>query len=125
VKILLTRPLSDSNQEEKRVTLIHTTLNILLEIVRSEHKLLGELKKQTTEDNKLLKVLKQLSGDNRNEKVQLKAFELTFLLVPEEEFEKENGSAKVTELFVKNFNEALEDNKDRKAEELMEGLKGQ
>jgi hypothetical protein len=69
--------------------------------------------------------LKQLSGDNRNEKVQLKAFELTFLLVPEEEFEKENGSAKVTELFVKNFNEALEDNKDRKAEELMEGLKGQ
>jgi hypothetical protein len=123
--ILLKQPLSDSNHEEGRITLTQVALNILLEIVRSDHKLLGELKKQTTDDKKLLEILKQLSNDNRNEKVQLHAFELLSFLVPEEEFVKANDSAKVTELFVKNFNEALEDNKDRTAEDLIQGLKGQ
>jgi hypothetical protein len=45
--------------------------------------------------------------------------------MPEEEFVKANDSAKVTELFVKNFNEALEDSKDRTVEDLIQGLKGQ
>jgi hypothetical protein len=125
VTILLKQPLSDSNHEEERITLVHAVLSVLLEIVRSDHKLLGELKKQTTDNNKLLGILKQLSDDNHNEKVQLHAFELVSFLVPEEEFVRANDSAKVTELFVKNFNEALEDNKDRTAEDLIQGLKGQ
>ena len=69
--------------------------------------------------------LKKLSKDNRNEKLQLSAFELLSLLVPEDEFVKENDPAKVTELFVKNFNEAREGGEDRTADELLKGLKGE
>jgi hypothetical protein len=125
VKILLKQPLSSSNNEEERSTAIHAVLNILLEIIRSENKLLGELKKHTADDNKLIEILEQLSDDNRNEMAQLHAFELLSLLMPEEEFVRANDPAKVTELFVKNFNEALEDNKDQKVEDLIQGLKGQ
>lgn len=124
VTILLKQPLSDSNHEEERIMLVHVSLSVLLEMVRSEPKLLGELKKQATDNDKLLVILKQLSDDKRNEKVQLHAFELVSFLVPEEEFARTNDSAKVTELFVKNFNEALEDNKDQTAGDLIQGLKG-
>jgi hypothetical protein len=125
VKILLKQPLSSSSNEEEHITAIHAVLNVLLEIIRSDHKLLGKLKEHTADDNKLLEILKQISDDNRNETAQLHAFELLSLLMPEEEFVKANDSAKVTELFVKNFNEALEDSKDRRVEDLIQGLKGQ
>ncbi|CAF1247868.1 unnamed protein product, partial [Rotaria sordida] len=55
--------------------------------------------------------------------MRLHAYELLSLLVPEEEFVTANDAAKVTELFVKVFNEALEEGKDRTAENLMQGLK--
>ncbi|UJR19088.1 hypothetical protein I4U23_022219 [Adineta vaga] len=122
--ILSKQPLSDSKYEEGRITLVHIALNILLEIVRSDHTLLSELKKKTANDSKLKGILKQLSNEKSDEKMQLHAFELLSFLVPEEEFVRTNDSAKVTELFVKNFNEALEDNKDETAEDLIQGLKG-
>ncbi|CAF4017610.1 unnamed protein product [Adineta steineri] len=124
ITILVKQPLSNSNYKEEHITLVYATLNVLLEIVRSEHKLLGEMKKETADNSKLLEILKQLSTDKQNEKVQLHALELLSFLVPEKEFLKTNDSAKVTELFAKNFNEALEDNKDRTVDDLMQGLKG-
>lgn len=125
VTSLLKQPFSSSNNEEARITVIHAVLDVLLEITRSDNELLGKLKKHTTNDNdKLLKILKQISDDNSNERAQLHAFELLSSLMPEEEFVRANDSAMVTELFVKNFNEALEDNKDRAVEGLIRGLKG-
>ena len=125
VTIVLKQPLSSSNNEEVRITVIHDVLSILLEIIHSDAKVLGELKNYTVNDNKLLATLEQLSDDNRNEKTQLHAFELLSVLMPEEEFVRVNDSAKVTGLFVKNLNEALEDNKDVAVKCLMRGLKGQ
>ncbi|CAF1217778.1 unnamed protein product [Adineta ricciae] len=123
VTILVKQPLSKDQHEEGRVALVNTALIVLLEIVRSDHKLLGELKKRTADDNKLIENLKQISTNNSDEKMQLRAFELLSLLVPEESM-KADDTTKATELFVKNFNEALEDNEDQRAEDLMKGLKG-
>ena len=125
VTILLKQPFSSSNNEEARITVVHAVLDVLLEIIRSDKKLLDTLKKHTTDNDKLLEILKQISNDNSNERAQLHAFELLSFLMPEEEFVRANDSAMVTELFVKNFNEALEDNKDRTVEDLIQGLKGQ
>lgn len=124
VAIISKQPLSEDSDDEGRITLVHIALNILLEIVRSDHTLLSELKKKAANDSKLKEILQQLSDGNFDEKMQLHAFELLSFLVSEEEFVKTNDSAKVTELFVKNFNEALEDNKDETAEDLIQGLKG-
>ncbi|CAF3891733.1 unnamed protein product [Rotaria sp. Silwood1] len=124
VTMLQKQSLSDPNVEEERITLVHTAINILLDLVHSDPKILSQLKKQANDDSKLLEVLRQFSNDNRNEKMRLHAYELLSLLVPEEEFVAANDAAKVTELFVKIFNEALEEGKDRTAENLMQGLKG-
>ncbi|CAF2862596.1 unnamed protein product [Rotaria sp. Silwood2] len=123
VTMLQKQSLSDPNVEEERITLVDTAINILLDLVHSDPKILSELKKQASDDSKLLEVLRQFSNDNRNEKMQLHAYELLSLLVPEEEFVTTNDAAKVTELFVKIFNAALEEGKDRTAENLMLGLK--
>ncbi|CAF1108856.1 unnamed protein product [Didymodactylos carnosus] len=124
IMILFKKSITNSNFEQEHITLVHTVLRVLFQLIRSDSKLLSELKKQTTDNTKLLSILKQLSNDTRNERLQLSALKLLSLLVPEEEFTKTNDAAKATSLIVKNFNDAVEKGKDSTANELLEGLIG-
>ena len=125
VMLLCKQPVTGSRVEQEHLTLVHTVLRVLFQFVRSDPKLLSELKKQTIDDKKVLDILKQLSNNTRNEKLQLSALELLALLVSEEEFTKANDSAKVANLFVRNFNQVVEAGKETTADELLQGLKSQ
>ncbi|CAF4163839.1 unnamed protein product [Rotaria sp. Silwood2] len=77
---------SKSNEGDVGWTsLVHSALRILLEITRSEPQLLNELREDKESLAKILDTLRQLSNDIQNEAVQLQAFELIVLIVPEEE----------------------------------------
>lgn len=125
ITILFKKPVTGPNVDQEYITLVHTVLRALFQFVRCDPKLLSALKKETISDKKLLDILKQLSNDTRHEKLQWSALELLSLLMPEEEFTKANDSAKLTSLFVRNFNEAVGTGKDSKADELLQGLKSQ
>ena len=122
--VLLNKSTIDSNNEQVHVTFIHTSLCLLIEIIRSDKDLANELKNKTDKKSDLIGVLKNLSKKENDDKIQLKALELTSLLVPEGEFLTENNTEEVTGLFVKNLNDAVEDGKAEEADEVLGGLKG-
>ncbi|CAF4355603.1 unnamed protein product, partial [Rotaria sp. Silwood2] len=120
--ILLNTSTADSNTVGPRSKVIYTSLCLLIEMVRCDRILLSELKYKSDVKSDLLKILNDLSKYENNEQIQLKAIELTSLLLPEEEFRKENNTERVTGLFVKNFNAAIQDGKSNKADEVLRGL---
>ncbi|CAF4810803.1 unnamed protein product [Rotaria sp. Silwood2] len=122
--ILLNTSTADSNTVGPRSKVIYTSLCLLIEMVRCDRILLSELKYKSDVKSDLLKILNDLSKYENNEQIQLKAIELTSLLLPEEEFRKENNTERVTGLFVKNFNAAIQDGKSNKADEVLRGLNG-
>ncbi|CAF0938154.1 unnamed protein product [Rotaria sp. Silwood1] len=121
--ILLDTTRTDSNAGEAHDKLIYTSLCLLTEIVRRDEILSNELKNKRYEKSDLIKILNDLSKNSSNEQIQLKAIELTSLLVPEEEFRKENNTEQVTGLFVKNFNAAVQDGKPNQADGVLKGFK--
>lgn len=125
VRILLKEPLSVSNNDQTRLNVLHGALEILLQLIRSDDQLLDKLKKYNTDNDQLFEILKKISDDSCDERAQLHAFELLSFVMSEEEFDQVNDSAKVTQLIVKNINQALEDNKDLVVEDLIQVLKGQ
>ena len=82
------------------------------------------MKNKSVDKSDLIKILHDLSKQEKYERVQLKALELSSLLVPEEEFRKENNTEQVTGLFVKNFNAACQGGKSHKADAILNGFKG-
>ncbi|CAF3290142.1 unnamed protein product [Rotaria socialis] len=112
-----------SNTDAAHVKLIYTSLCLLIAIVRSDRVLSNQLKKETEEKSDLIKILSSLSKGESNEQIQLKAVELISLLVPEDEFRKENSTERVTGLFLKNFNAAVHDGKPKNADEVLKGFR--
>ncbi|CAM4762278.1 unnamed protein product [Rotaria magnacalcarata] len=111
------------NTDVAHVKLIYVSLCLLIEIVRSDGVLSNQLKNETEEKSDLIKILSSLSKNGSNEQIQLKAVELISLLVPEDEFRKENNTESVTGLFVKNFNAAVRDGESKNADEVLEGFR--
>ncbi|CAF3341477.1 unnamed protein product [Rotaria sp. Silwood1] len=120
--ILLNTSTCDLNGERPRHKMIYTSLCLLVEMVRCDVILLNELKNKSDAKSDLIKVLNDLSKYESDEQIQLKAIELTSLLVPEEEFRKENNTEQVTGLFVKSFNVAVQDGKLNKADGVLRGF---
>ncbi|CAF1468349.1 unnamed protein product [Rotaria sordida] len=120
--ILLNTSTKDSHAEGPRSKVIYTSLCLLIEMIRCDRILLNDLKNKSDAKTDLIKILNDLSKNESNEQIQLKAIELTSLLVSEEEFRKENNTEQVTGLFVKNFNAALEDGKTNKVDEVLKGF---
>ncbi|CAF5111034.1 unnamed protein product, partial [Rotaria sp. Silwood1] len=121
--ILLNTSISSTNIGEVHDKLIYTSLCLLTEIVRCDRVLSNELKNKSDAKSDLIKVLNDLSKYESNEQIQLKAIELTSLLVPEEEFRKENNAERVTGLFVKNFNAAVQDENPNQVDEILQGFR--
>ncbi|CAF4376890.1 unnamed protein product, partial [Rotaria sp. Silwood2] len=121
--IFLNTSTTDSNTEEAHNKIIHTSLCLLIEIVRCDSILSNELKNKSDKKSDLLKILNDLSNNGSNEQIQLKAIELTSLLVEEEEFRKENNTERVTDLFIKNFKVAAEDGEISQANGVLTGLR--
>jgi hypothetical protein len=121
---LLNKSTTDPNIEQARISLIYTSLSLLIEIIRSDKDLSNQLKNKTDEKSDLIKVLNDLSKNEANNTIQLKALELHSLLVPEKEFLTENNAEQVTGVFVKNINEAIEDGTPEQVDEILGGLKG-
>ncbi|CAF4005132.1 unnamed protein product, partial [Rotaria sp. Silwood2] len=90
---------------------------------RCDSILSNELKNKSDKKSDLLKILNDLSNNGSNEQIQLKAIELTSLLVEEEEFRKENNTERVTDLFIKNFKVAAEDGEISQANGVLTGLR--
>ncbi|CAF1549758.1 unnamed protein product, partial [Rotaria sp. Silwood1] len=121
--ILLNTSTSSTNIGEVHDKLIYTSLCLLTEIVRCDRVLSNELKNKSDAKSDLIKVLNDLSKYESNEQIQLKAIELTSLLVPEEEFRKENNAERVTGLFLQNFNAALQSGKSNKVNAVLRGFR--
>ena len=109
--------------DQGRIALIYNCLSLLFEIVRKNKKLLEQLKLKTPENEHLLQVLKDFSKHERD-KIRLKALELVSLLVTEDEFLKEEDKEKVTEFYIKNFNDAVGKRRADKVDEVLVGLRG-
>ncbi|CAF3736935.1 unnamed protein product [Rotaria sordida] len=120
--ILLNASASDSHTEEAYSKVIYMSLCLLIELIRSDTVLSDKLKNKSDEKPDLINVLNDLSKNASNEQIQMKAIELTSLLVPEEEFRKENSAERVIGLLVKNFNTAVEDGKPNRANEILKGF---
>lgn len=122
--ILLDKSITDLDSEQGRRALIHTSLSLLVELLRLDGNLLHHCKNQIKEQSDLLDTFKQFAQKDENGTVQLKALELVGLLVPEETFFKAENTEKVTGLYVKNLSAAVQDGKTDKADEILAGLRG-
>ncbi|CAF1239048.1 unnamed protein product [Adineta steineri] len=121
--IILNKSTIDQNIEQVRVSLIYTSLCILIEIMRSDKNLANRLKNMTNQKEGLIKELDNLSKNEHNTSIQLKAVELKAFLLSEEEFSKDTKTEEVTGLFVNNINNALENGQNEQVDEILSGLK--
>jgi len=124
ITILLSETTTDTNIEPAQASLIYTSLCLLIEIMRSDKDLANKLKNESDKKTEVIDVLNKLSKDGTDNKIKLKALALLSLLIPEEEFLKENKTEQVTEVFIKNLNEALEEGTQKEIDEVLSGLKG-
>jgi len=122
--ILLQKSAIDPTIEKVRVILIHKSLCLLIEIMRSDKDLANQLKNKSDKKSELIDVLNDLAKNDSDDEIRLKALALLSLLIPEEEFLKDNKKEEVTGLFVKNFNEAVQDGTDKEIDDVLNGLKG-
>ena len=122
--ILLNKSMTELDNEQGRRALIHTSLCLLIELVRSDGNLLKHCKDQIRDQPELLDAFKQFSQNEQDGSIQLKAVELLGLLIPEETFFQAKNTEKVTGLYMKNFDAAVQDGKADKADEILAGLRG-
>src|SRR6185369_465848 len=81
--LLNSKSSTDPNNEQARLPLIYTSLCLLIEIIRSDKDLANELKNKNDRKSDLITKLNQLSKDESNSDIQLKALALGSLLTPE------------------------------------------
>ncbi|UJR27528.1 hypothetical protein I4U23_008811 [Adineta vaga] len=121
--ILLNKSTIDSNIEPVRVSLIHVSLCLLKEIIRSDQKLANLTKNTSNKKPELINVLNDLSKNEKNQQIKLEAIALKSLLITEDEFVKENKMEEITSVFVQNFNAALDEGETEQVDEILNGLK--
>lgn len=124
INILLQKSSINPKIEHARVTLIVKSLSILIEIMRSDKDIADRLKNKSDKKEELIQILHDINKNETNDEVKLKALALLSLLIPEEEFVKENNAEQVTGLFVKNLNEAVDGGIEKNVDEVLSGLKG-
>jgi hypothetical protein len=124
ITILLSETTLDTNIEQVQESLIYTLLCLLIEIMRSDKDLANKLKNESDKKTEVIDVLNKLSKDGTDDKIRLKALALLSLLITEEEFIKENKTEQVTEVFIKNLNEAIGEGTQKEIDEVLSGLKG-
>ncbi|CAF1013402.1 unnamed protein product [Adineta ricciae] len=121
--ILLNKSTVDSNIEPVRVSLIHISLCLLTEIIRSDQRIANMVKNTSDKKPELIQVLNNLSKTGKSTQVQSEAIALKSLLITEEEFLQENKAGEVTSVFLQNFNNATEDGNSEQVDEILNGLK--
>ena len=124
LSILVNGNASELDNTHVHTILLHASLCLLIELIRSNKKLLKDAKSEIEKKSVLATILDDLAKKSSHNKLRLKAVELLSLLVPEEEFLKENNPEQVTGLFVENFTKALDDGRTEKADQILSGLKG-
>jgi hypothetical protein len=115
---------TDDPKIEAHTKLLYASLCLLIEIMRSDKDLANKLKNKSAKKAELIDALNNLSNNKNDDNIRLKALALLSLLIPEEEFMKENKTEEVTGLFVKNLNEAIGEGTDKEVNEVLSGLKG-
>ena len=115
----------DSDNEKGRNALLFNTLCLLLEILRTDKKLLQKVKNEKEKNEKLVVSLKELSKKELNNRIRTKALETVSILVPEEELLNSETPEEVAGFYVKNLSEALQDGKSERADEILTSLRGE
>lgn len=124
LSILLNEATNEGEMKTGQAELVRTSLALLIEIMRSDKDLAHELKNRSEKKSELIDVLNNLAKDKSDDSIRLKATALVSLLMPEEEFLKQNSAEDVTEVFVKNLNEAIEEGTDQEIHQTLSGLRG-
>lgn len=124
IKLLLQKASIDPKIEHARVSLILKSLGVLIEIMRSDKDLADRLKNKSEKKAELVEILTDVSKNEPNDDIKLKAIALLSLLVPEEELSKINNPEQITGLFVKNLNAAVGEGTTKEIDDILSGLKG-